>query len=120
MTEEQFESPAGRTDRQRAMTHVGRAVEKGETQGFIEGPGRCRNQVDPRRFYPGHRGRRGDPLHPGLMYAKATYTVMQTRGPYTSYGFGIDTTMLGELMPLEVRESRVIGLKTFAALSRSK
>ncbi len=44
------------------MARVGRARERGETQGLHEGAGRRRDEEDPRRRPARHRGRRGDPL----------------------------------------------------------
>ncbi len=48
----------------RPMTRVGRAVEKGETQGFMKIVVDAETQRDPRRRDPRHRRRRGDPLDP--------------------------------------------------------
>ena len=48
----------------RPMTRVGRAVEKGETQGFMKVVVDAETQADPRRRDPRHRRRRGDPRHP--------------------------------------------------------
>ncbi len=43
----------------RLMEDVGRAFERGETQGFHEGNGRCPDQQDSRSGDPWHRWRRG-------------------------------------------------------------
>ena len=48
----------------RPMTRVGRAVEKGETQGFMKVVVDADNQGDPGRGDPRRRRRRGDPRHP--------------------------------------------------------
>ena len=47
----------------RTMARVGRARERGETQGIHAGPGRRRDPEDSRRRAPRHRSGRGDPLH---------------------------------------------------------
>ena len=49
----------------RPMARVSRAVEKGETQGFIKVLADADTRRDPRRRNPGHRGRRGDPCGAG-------------------------------------------------------
>ena len=48
----------------RPMTRVGRAVEKGETQGFMKIVVDAETQRDPRRGDPRHRRRRSDSLRP--------------------------------------------------------
>ena len=64
------ETEARKTGRQllvsrRPMTRVGRAIEKGETKGFMKVVVDARDEADPRGRHPGRRGRRGDPRHPG-------------------------------------------------------
>ena len=49
----------------RPMSRVGRAVEKGETQGFMKVVVDADNQEDSRRGDSRHRRRRGDPRRPG-------------------------------------------------------
>jgi len=87
---------------QRAMTHVA-APSKRVKRRVYEGPGRCRNQVDPRRFLSGHRGDEVihcilDWMYPSHVHRHAT------RVPYTSLRFELIPDA-GELMPLEVRET---------------
>ena len=48
----------------RPMTRVGRAVEKGETQGFMKVVVDAETERDPRRGDPRGRRRRGHPRHP--------------------------------------------------------
>ena len=47
------------------MTRVGRAVEKGETQGFMKVVVDAETTADPGRGDPRRRRRRGHPRHPG-------------------------------------------------------
>ena len=48
----------------RPMTRVGRAIEKGETLGFMMVDRRCRDAANPWGRDPWNRRRRGDPWHP--------------------------------------------------------
>ena len=85
----------------RPMTRVGRAIEKGETQGFMKIAGRRRDQRDPRRRDPRHRRRRGDPRHPRHHERRAPYTVLQRAMPIHPTVSELIPTVLGELRPLD-------------------
>ncbi len=47
----------------RPMTRVSRAIEKGETEGFIKVLVDARHKTNPRRLHPRNRRRRSHPLH---------------------------------------------------------
>ena len=91
------------------MTKVGRAVEKGETQGFMKILVDAETRADPGR---------GDcwepaamkPIHCILdvMYAKAPYTVIQRAVHIHPTVSELIPTMLGELKPLSrIRQRRL-------------
>ena len=84
----------------RAMTRVGRAIEKGETQGFMK----ILVDADSRRILGASiLGTGGDEaIHCILdtMYAKAPYTVMQRAVHIHPTVSELIPTMLGELKPL--------------------
>ncbi len=71
----------------RPMTRVSRAVEKGETQGFNESSGRCGNPPDSGRRRPGHRRRRGYPLHPRPDVRKGSLHGHAARDAHSPNGF---------------------------------
>jgi pyruvate/2-oxoglutarate dehydrogenase complex dihydrolipoamide dehydrogenase (E3) component len=85
----------------RPMTRVGRAVEKGETQGFIK----ILVDADSKQFLGASiLGTSGDEaIHTILdvMYAKAPYTVMQRAMHIHPTVSELLPTVLGELKPLE-------------------
>jgi pyruvate/2-oxoglutarate dehydrogenase complex dihydrolipoamide dehydrogenase (E3) component len=85
---------------QRPMTRVGRAVEKGETQGFMK----VVVDAETRRILGAAiLGLNGDEAVHGLidlMYAKAPYTVIQRAVHIHPTVSELIPTMLGELKPL--------------------
>jgi len=110
MTEEQVrESGRPALIGQRAMTRVGRAVEKGETQGFMKVLVDAETRLILGASILGTGGDEVIHCILDLMYAKATYTVMQRAVHIHPTVSELIPTMLGELRPLEVRESRVSG-----------
>ncbi|MDX6709299.1 MAG: hypothetical protein QOH96_315, partial [Blastocatellia bacterium] len=108
MTEEQVrESGRPALIGQRAMTRVGRAVEKGETQGFMKVLVDAETRLILGASILGTGGDEVIHCILDLMYAKATYTVMQRAVHIHPTVSELIPTMLGELRPLEVHESRV-------------
>jgi len=85
----------------RPMTRVGRAVEKGETQGFMK----VLVDAETKRILGAAiLGLNGDEVVHGLldlMYAKAPYTVIQRAVHIHPTVSELVPTMLGELKPLE-------------------
>ncbi len=75
----------------RPMTRVGRAVEKGETQGFMKVRGRLGQQAHPRRFDPRHQRRRGRALAPGCNVRRTAVHGRTTRRAYPSHGQRVDS-----------------------------
>ena len=61
----------------RPMTRVGRAIEKGETQGFMKVVVDAETKPDPGGRHPGDRRRRGDPRRSRHDECRATYPVLQ-------------------------------------------
>ncbi len=89
----------------RPMTEVGRAVEKGETQGFMK---ILVDASDKRILGASILGVGGDEVVHSLldlMYAKATYTVMQRAMHIHPTVSELLPTMLGELEPLAMSQS---------------
>jgi pyruvate/2-oxoglutarate dehydrogenase complex dihydrolipoamide dehydrogenase (E3) component len=86
----------------RPMSRVGRAVEKGETQGFMK---ILVDALDHRILGAALLGTGGDEVVHcilDLMYAGAAYTVMQRAMHIHPTVSELLPTMLGELMPLEL------------------
>ena len=83
------------------MTKVGRAVEKGESQGFMKILVDAETQRDSGRVDSGTGG--DEVIHSILdvMYAKAPYTVIQRAMHIHPTVSELIPTMLGELKPLE-------------------
>jgi len=85
----------------RAMTRVGRAIEKGESQGFMK----VLVDAETKQFLGASiLGVGGDEvIHCilDMMYAKAPYTVMQRAMHIHPTVSELLPTMLGELRPLE-------------------
>ena len=86
---------------QRPMTRVARAIEKGETQGFMKILVDADTKRDPGRRHPRHRRRRGGPSALDLMYAKAPYDVMQRAVHIHPTVSELVPTILGELKPVD-------------------
>ncbi|HWW25068.1 MAG TPA: pyruvate/2-oxoglutarate dehydrogenase complex dihydrolipoamide dehydrogenase, partial [Caulobacter sp.] len=85
---------------QRPMTRVGRAVEKGETQGFMKVVVDAETKAV---LGAAILGLNGDEAVHGLidlMYAKAPYTVIQRAVHIHPTVSELIPTMLGELKPL--------------------
>ena len=84
------------------MTRVGRAVEKGETQGFMKSDCRRRNQSDPRRG-DSRRHAATKSIHSLLdvMYAKAPYTTVSRAMHIHPTVSELLPTMLQDLQPLK-------------------
>jgi len=84
----------------RPMTRVGRAVEKGETQGFMKLLVDAENK---QLFGAAILGTGGDEVIHGIldvMYAKAPYTVLQRSMPIHPTVSELLPTVLGDLHPL--------------------
>ena len=82
------------------MTRVGRAVEKGETQGFMKIDRRCRDQAILGAAILGAGG--DEAIHGMLdvMYAKAPFTTIQRAMHIHPTVSELIPTMLGEMKPL--------------------
>jgi pyruvate/2-oxoglutarate dehydrogenase complex dihydrolipoamide dehydrogenase (E3) component len=81
------------------MTRVGRAVEKGETQGFMK----VLVDADNKEILGAILGTGGDEVIHGIldtMYAKAPYTVLQRSMPIHPTVSELLPTLLGDLQPL--------------------
>ena len=74
----------------RPMTRVGRAVEKGETQGFMKVVVDAETQQILGRGHPRHGRRRGDPLHPGHDVGQGALHDDSAHDAYPSDGVGAD------------------------------
>jgi pyruvate/2-oxoglutarate dehydrogenase complex dihydrolipoamide dehydrogenase (E3) component len=110
MTEEQVrQSGKPALIGQRAMTRVGRAVEKGETQGFMKVLIDAETSLILGASILGTGGDEVIHCILDLMYAKAPYTVMQRAVHIHPTVSELIPTMLGELRQLEVRENPVSG-----------
>ena len=81
------------------MTRVGRAVEKGETQGFMKVVVDAETEQDPRRGDPRRRRRRGVHGILDMMNAEAPYTRHARAVPIHPTVSELIPTVLGDLKP---------------------
>jgi pyruvate/2-oxoglutarate dehydrogenase complex dihydrolipoamide dehydrogenase (E3) component len=86
----------------RLMTHVGRAVEKGETQGFIKILVDAESRQISGAAILGVEGDEAIHCILDVMYAKAPYTVLEHAMHIHPTVSELIPTVLGELKPLEV------------------
>ena len=86
----------------RPMTHVGRAVEKGETQGFIKILVDAESRQISGAAILGVEGDEAIHCILDVMYAKAPYTVLERAMHIHPTVSELIPTVLGELKPLEV------------------
>lgn len=91
----------------RPMTRVGRAVEKGETQGFMKVMVDAESKQILGAAILGVEGDEAIHCILDVMYTKAPYTVLQRAMHIHPTVSELIPTMLGELKPLETRTDRV-------------
>ena len=91
----------------RPMTRVGRAVERGETLGFMKVRGRRRNQKDTWRGDPWHRRRRSRARITAAMAADVPYTTLQRTVLIHPTVSELIPTLLGSLAPLPADKVRI-------------
>ena len=85
----------------RPMTKVGRAVEKGESQGFMKIVVDAETKRDPGRCDFRRGRRRGDPLDSGCDVRQGAVHGNSAGGAHSPYGFGAGSDDAWELKPLE-------------------
>ena len=83
----------------RPMTRVGRAIEKGETQGFMKVVADARDQEDSRRRDPRHRRRRSHPRRARHHERWRAYEALQRAVPIHPTVSELIPTLLGDLKP---------------------
>ena len=83
------------------MTHVGRAIEKGETQGFMKILIDAESRQITGAAILGTGGDEAIHCILDVMYAKAPYTVLERAMHIHPTVSELIPTMLGELQPLE-------------------